>query len=235
LIEKVSDSTIEQSQQKKSESRLLSMAMAILTASAILAASIAVPVLCRPFYYGHITPLQIRLRIMLSEAQIKETYDEIMDYCLGMSDTFEMTHLPWSADGASHFADVRMLFLLDLIIAVVSVFLLVSLWTISSLCKIRPARIKGHIPAYWAAAGLGITFMVLGILAAINFDGCFTAFHTVFFPGRDNWIFDAATDPVINMLPQVFFRNCAVLVFVLVIVSCGVLLMVDKRCRKGQA
>jgi len=216
----------------KRESKLLTVIITILTATAVLAGSIAVPILCRPFYYAHIEPLKISLRTALTEVQIKETYNEVMAYCLGSTDAFQLTHLSWSADGASHFADVRGLFLFDLKIAVASVVLLGILWAMGKHYDIRPARIKGRGPGFWAAVGLGGCFAVLGGLAALDFDRAFTVFHAVFFPGKENWIFDYRVDPVINMLPQTFFRNCAILVLILIIVCCITLILVDCKAAR---
>ena len=55
-------------------------------------------------------------------------------------------------------------------------------------------------------------FAVLGLLVASNFQVAFTVFHTIFFPGKDNWIFDYRTDPIIGAMPQAFFMNCAILI-----------------------
>ncbi len=216
----------------KRESKLIAAAMTVFTALAVLSGSIAVPILCRSFYYAHITPLQMRLRVRLTEEQVRETYNEVMDYCMGKMDTFELSHLTWSAEGASHFADVRNLFLLDLTVAATAIALLVILWAIRRYCNIRPTLIKDHSPMFWAATGLVCTFTVLGFLGTVDFDGFFTAFHTVFFPGKDNWIFDPETDPVINMLPQVFFRNCAILVGALILIGCIILILADRYYRK---
>ena len=181
----------------KRESKLLSAVIAILTALAILSGSIAVPILCRPFYYAHITPLQMRLRVRLTEEQVRETYHEVMDYCLGFTENFQLSHLAWSADGAAHFADVQRLFLLDIKVAVAAVTGLLLLWIFARCKGFQPARLKGHTPGFWAATGLGTMFLLLSAFAALDFDAAFAAFHTVFFPGKDNWIFDASVDPVI--------------------------------------
>lgn len=214
-------------------SRLIASVMSLLTAAGILSGAVGVPILCRQFYYMHITPLQIRLRCGLTEEQIRETYNEVMDYCLGVTDNFELTHLIWSAEGASHFADVRGLFIFDLAVFTICVALLAALWGICRTKKIKPHLFKGHTPGFWAATALLSFFLIVGGLAAVNFDVFFTAFHTVFFPGKDNWIFDFRTDPVIRMLPQVFFQNCALLVLALVVVCCVVLLVADWKFRKN--
>lgn len=216
----------------KKESRLLAIVMAVLTTTGILSGAIAVPILCRQFYYAHIEPLCMRLRVGLPEEQVRETYDEVMDYCLGMTEDFRLTHLTWSAEGADHFADVQRLFLLDLRVAAVSILLLILLWGIAQRKHLRPAFIKGHSPGFWAAIGLGTAFAIIGSLAAMDFDRAFTTFHAVFFPGKDNWIFDAKTDPVIDMLPEVFFRNCAILTVGLILISCMILILADGHYRK---
>ena len=216
----------------KKESKLLSVMTAVLTALAVVAGAIAVPILYRPFYYAHITPLQMRLRVRLTEEQVRETYDEVMDYCLGFAENFQLSHLAWSADGASHFADVQRLFLSDIKVAVAAIIGLVLLWVFARCKGFQPARLKGHNPGFWAATGLGTMFLLLGAFAAFDFDAAFTAFHAVFFPGKDNWIFDASVDPVINMLPQVFFRNCALLVFGLILIACILLILADRRGKK---
>ena len=71
---------------------------------------------------------------------------------------------------------------------------------------------SGPGPRLWAAAGLGIVFAVVGLLASLDFERAFVVFHALFFPGKDNWLFDPAVDQIILILPEVFFRNCALLI-----------------------
>ena len=84
-----------------------------------------------------------------------------------------------------------------------------------------------------AAAGLGAAFLTVGGLTALDFDRAFVIFHRVFFPGKENWIFDWQTDPIILFLPQDFFRNCAILILVLLLVWCGALIAADVWAKKG--
>ena len=72
-------------------------------------------------------------------------------------------------------------------------------------------------------------FLLVGALAALDFNRAFVAFHVLFFPGKDNWLFDPRTDQIINILPQEFFRNCAILILVLLITGCAVLILWDLR------
>lgn len=219
-------------------SKLLSLFTGVFTALLVLSASIAVPLLCRPFYYAHIEALNLDGYTGLSVEQIREAFDQVMDYCLGLRPDFAAGVLPFSESGASHFADVRVLFLLDLWVAVISLAALVILFIISRRKKLTPAPLLGHGPGFWAAIGLGGLFLIVGGLAATNFERAFVIFHSLFFPGKTNWLFDWRTDPIILLLPEDFFRNCAILILALLIFWCVILIAADllaQRRRKKLA
>lgn len=208
-------------------SKLLALFTGVFTALLVLTASIAAPLLCRPFYYAHIEALDLDGYTGLSVAQIKQAFDQVMDYCLGLRSDFAAGVLPFSQSGASHFADVRVLFLLDLWVAAISLAALVVLFVIGRKRKLTPAPLLGHGPGFWAAIGLGGLFLIVGGLAATNFDRAFVVFHSLFFPGKTNWLFDWRTDPIILLLPETFFRNCAILILALLIFWCVVLIAAD--------
>ena len=110
----------------------------------------------------------------------------------------------------------------------------------SRLKHVRPYCFRGRGPGFWAAAGLAAVFLVVGGLAALDFDRAFLIFHALFFPGKTNWLFDWRTDPVILILPETFFRNCALLILALVMLWCAVLIFADlwagkRRKQRGQS
>ena len=216
-------------------SKPMSMLLSVLIALVVLTGSIAVPLLCRPFYYAHIGPMGLE-GYGLSREEIQTAYDEMMDFCLGKREDFSAGVLAFSQSGADHFADVRGLFLLDLRVLRASLALLLAALVICKMKGVRPYRFLGRGPGLWAAAGLGIVFLVIGGLAALDFDRAFVIFHSIFFPGKDNWIFDWQTDPIILFLPQDFFRNCAILILVLLLVWCAALVAADlwTEKRKGR-
>ena len=206
---------------------------AVLIALVILSGAIAVPILFRPFYWWHIDPLGIPEYMGLTAEQIKQAYGEMLDYCMGLSNTFSVGVLPFSESGAAHFADVRKLFILDLAVLVVAGIAL----TVLCLTDRKPVRLAGHTPGFWSAIGLGASFLIVGILVAMDFETAFTLFHKLFFPGKDNWVFDPYEDPVINMLPATFFANCAILIFAVILISCIGLVLYDRKkaplCKGG--
>ena len=207
-------------------SKLLCVLLAVLTGLVVLTASVAVPILCRPFYYAHIGPLKLKEHTGLTEAEIKTAFDQMLDYCLG-AEEFSTGVLAWSEEGKAHFTDVRGLFLLDLRVLAAAVILLAAALVLCKAKKVRPCRLLNRGPGFWAAAGLGVSFLAVGGLAALDFDRAFVIFHSIFFPGKDNWIFDWRTDPIILFLPQDFFRNCAVLILALLLLWCAALIAAD--------
>lgn len=215
------------------ESKPLCALMAVCAALALLTASIAAPILCRPFYYAHIGPLKLVERTGLTENEIKTAFDEMLDYCLG-AEEFSTGVLKWSEEGRAHFTDVRGLFLLDLRMLGASLGLLAAVLLYARFTGRRPARPRGRGPGFWAGAGLGVAFLLVGALAALDFNRAFVVFHALFFPGKDNWLFDPAEDQIINILPQEFFRNCALLILALLVLGCAALILFDLRRSRGK-
>ena len=204
-------------------SKLLCVLLAVLTGLVVLTASVAVPILCRPFYYAHIGPLKLEERTGLTEAEIKTAFDQMLDYCLG-AEEFSTGVLAWSEEGKAHFTDVRGLFLLDLRVLGAALCLLAAVLLYARFAGRAPARPLGRGFGFWAGAGLGGGFLLVGALAALDFGRAFVLFHALFFPGKDNWMFDPWEDQIISILPQEFFRNCALLT-----AGCAALIVLDLR------
>ena len=207
-------------------SKPLSVVLSVLTALLVVSASIAVPLLCRPFYYAHIGPMELT-KYGLTEGEIMAAYNDMMDFCLGLRPDFAAGELWWSESGASHFADVRKLFLLDLWVLGGSLVVLVCVFIYCRAKRVKPYCFAGRGPGFWAAAGLGASFLTIGGLAALDFDRAFVIFHSIFFPGKTNWLFYWEEDPIILFLPQEFFRNCAILILALLLVWCAALILSD--------
>ena len=53
------------------QSKLLTLLLAVAAAAVLLSGAIAVPILCRPFYYAHIDPLQLEEATGYTRAEIK--------------------------------------------------------------------------------------------------------------------------------------------------------------------
>lgn len=206
--------------------KLKAIIRTVLIAFVVLSGAIALPILFRPFYWWHIEPFGIPGYMDMTVAQIKQAYGEMLNYCMGLSNTFSVGVLPFSESGAAHFADVRNLFILDLVVLIISG---IALGILCYVNRKETLRLAGHTPGFWSAVGLGVSFAIVGGLVAIDFEKVFTVFHKIFFPGKDNWVFNTYEDPVIYMLPAEFFANCALLIFAVILISCIGLLFYDRK------
>lgn len=212
-------------------SRIIYVFTAIITAAFILSLSIAAPILIRPFYYAQISMRNLEAETGFTHEQIKEAYDDMVDYCIGINPEFGTGDLRWSESGKSHFDDVRALFLLDLRILAISLVLL-AVYLVYSGRRNRPGTYNGRSPLYYGAAGLLITFIIIGGMCALNFNYAFTVFHKIFFPGRNNWLFDPGTDEIIKVLPEGFFASCAILILAVMMVICITIIILT--CKKNK-
>ena len=130
-------------------SKLATAALTVILALLVLSASIAVPILFRPFYYIQIDALRLPERTGWPEEVIREAYDEVLDFCV-LGTPFGTGELSWSESGRSHFADVRVLFRADFLVlgvTAVSAALLLFLRRLHRLEFYRPAG-RGPV-GYW--------------------------------------------------------------------------------------
>lgn len=174
----------------------------------LLTLAITLTINARWLYQFDIGHLDLLDYTSLSEKELLHNFDQLIRYLnLPWVDTLKMTDFPVSSSGALHFYEVKRLFLVNYGLLVVTV--VPSILYVRQLMKqeclwklIQPFRIAVVVP------------IVIAFLMAVNFDRFFVMFHGVFF-NNDAWIFNPATDPIINVLPETFFLHCFILFFVL--------------------
>ncbi|REC33587.1 TIGR01906 family membrane protein [Enterococcus pseudoavium] len=193
----------------------------------LLTLAITLTINARWLYQFDIGHLELLDYTTLSEKELLHNFDQLMNYLnRPWVKTLEMTDFPVSASGALHFYEVKKLFLLNygllLVTLIPSVLYLrrlagqKHLWLL-----IQPFRIAVVAP------------MVIAFLMAVNFDRFFIMFHGVFF-NNDAWIFNPATDPIINVLPETFFLHCFLLFFVLLEIFYFLPIYFGKRALKKE-
>lgn len=210
----------------------LTVALCLCIVLTVISAAIALPIYFRPFYYWQMDALGVTERTGYDKATIVAAYDEVLNYLTIPGREFGTGAMPHSAEGASHFADCRVLFFLNNAVFLVSVAGLLLLWLLHRRGWFRLCYPKGRHPATWCGGGILLTFGLLGGLVALNFDMAFTVFHKVFFWGKTNWILDPHTDPFVDALPPNFFLNCGVLILSCVVLASVFLLIYGHRHRK---
>ena len=219
--------SVEVSMKKASKSYTVGLILALMLL--VLSASIAVPLVWRGFYYLHINGLDLPARTGYTVEEIRGAFDEMMDFCV-FQQPFGTGVLKWSQEGYLHFVDCELLFRIDFTLLAVSLAAVLLLWHMNR--EYEAVRFFGKGPMFWAGSLLAGLFVLIGGFAASDFDRAFVLFHTVFFPGKTNWIFDYRTDQIINILPQVVFRNYGILIVGLLFAGCIGLIFADKINRK---
>lgn len=221
----------------KKTSKFFSLLTTLALIPFLVTGAVAVPILWRGFYYGQINALSLPARTGFSPEIIRGAFDEVMDY-LVKGAPFGTGKLAWSESGMAHFADCRFLFQLDFRILAVSAALLLIVLLLTAAKKVRLHRFGGRGPCFWAFAVLVMAVLVFGIWGLVDFESLFTAFHTLFFPGKDNWVFDYRYDQIILILPEDFWARTGALVAALAFGAGALLTVLEEvlhRLRKPKS
>ena len=177
----------------------------------IFSAAVVVVLNFRLLYYLDITLLGIENETGMNAAQIKANYDALISYnALWFRGELVFPSLPMSESAAIHFREVKRIFdLIQIIFALSGIASLISIIIMKRRGKRKYLRIAGILTL--------IIPLILGILAAVDWQHFFVTFHKIAF-NNDYWLFDPSTDPIILQLPDMFFFHCAAAILLLV---CG--------------
>jgi len=178
----------------------------------IITSSIGLPIYCRTFYYAQIEPLGVPEATDKTVEEIKEGYDEVLDYLTLPGREFGAGSFKYSEEGKAHFVDCKVLFDLNATVLIASAVVVITLFVLHLCGCVQLCRPFGLPPSFFSGLMTFAVFGVLGAVVAVDFNTAFTVFHQLFFPGKDNWLFDWRTDEIILALPQQFFMNCAILI-----------------------
>ncbi len=204
--------------------------LALILTLAIIGISVVGTLAFRPLYYHDMEVLGIAEYTGLSEAEIRENYDTLIDYNMTWEDgNLEFPTLPMSENGKIHFEEVKEIFDIFKYLAVFG-----SLLGVAGIVLMARKKEYRYLKMT-AIVSCGLP-VVLGILVALFWDEVFVIFHELFF-NNDYWIFDYRTDPIILLLPDEFFMHCALLIFGGVLFGAVVCLVsylfLTKRAVKG--
>lgn len=158
----------------------------------------------------------------ISYKALMHNYNQLMVYLYNpFEHVLRMQNFPTSAKGAVHFADVKNLFILNV------VALVLTAWPACRWLKELTQKRHRYILQRPATIGISIPVVLLAIMA-MNFDAFFVRFHEILFRNSD-WMFDPAEDPIINVLPEDFFATCFVIGFVIFIGVLAYLAIMGRR------
>lgn len=188
----------------------------------LLTLAITITINFRPLYRFSIQRFDLLAISGLDQGTLLKNFDQLMDFLnKPWITSMNLPDFPMSAAGYGHFVDVKYLFLLNYAVLLVTVIPAVAYL----LYLKRNGRLWQLVrPFQW---GMGVP-VILGFLMAIGFDTFFVKFHELFF-SNDDWLFDPATDPIINVLPEGFFMYCFILAFVLLEVFFFLMVLIGRR------
>ena len=194
-----------------------SILLSLILTLTLISLAVVLTLACKPLYYLDIHALHIPETTGYTISEIKANYDAVIDYSLSFGNApLEFPTFPMSEGGRIHFEEVKNIFNLFKYIAIFG--------TLTGAAGILRQRRKQSYGYLKLTAILTVSLpAVIGATVALNWDWAFGTFHELAF-NNDYWLFDPATDPVINILPDAYFLHCAFMILVLVILGsiiCG--------------
>ena len=208
------------------KSKLTKLTLSIILTLTITSLAVVLTLVCKPLYYLDIHALHIPETTGCTISEIKANYNAVIDYCLSFGNApLEFPTFPMSEGGRIHFEEVKNIFNLFKYMVIGG--------TLASTAGILWMRRK-HCYGYLKLTAILTVALpaIIGAAVALNWDRTFVTFHEIAF-NNDYWLFDPATDPVINILPDLYFLHCAVMILALVILG-SILCAWAYRAEKGK-
>ena len=182
----------------------------------IISLCVTLTLLYRPLYYRDMRDMKLAERNGVTEEEILENYRTLINYNTVFGpDELEFPTLTQSETGRIHFAEVKKIFVAFQWTGIVCLILISTL-----LARSRVARDFRWLRAS-AIVVAGILLAIAAVFLIGGWDNVFVWFHKLAFD-NDYWIFDAATDPIINFLPDTFFLHCALMIIINVLIGAGI-------------
>ncbi len=164
----------------------------------------------QPFYSYQFEKNGVYQVVDIDRAAMPTVIDRLSGYVVGRYPTFNYQLTiggvrcdVYNAREVLHMADVRKTFDVTRYIgAFIAIYVTAVIFALAAeqrldyLVKLTRAGLIGVV----------IATLLLGVLVASNFAKYFVVFHEIFFD-NDLWLLNPATDRLIQMLPQVFFRD----------------------------
>ena len=167
----------------------------------ILSLSVVLILNFRPLYQYDMRSQHLSETYGLSEEEILSNYDALIDYnSIFYQGALHFPTLPMSKEGEIHFQEVKQIF------DAIQILLIVTSLTFLPLAA-RAIRMKSCTFLLLIPGITGIVAAAVLAGALIDWEGFFVAFHQLAFQ-NDYWLFDPETDPIINLLPDLYFFHC---------------------------
>jgi len=176
----------------------------------------------QPLYSWSIDHFQLLTMTTLSKSELLDNYGLLLNFLNNpWNHTLALPDFPMSEAGAGHFYDVKKLFLLNYSVLAITI--------VPTGIFLRYLQKNRRFWRLLFPMQLGMVApFIFGFFMFVGFDAFFIKFHELFF-SNDDWLFNPATDPIINVLPEQFFMYCFILFFVLIEVFFLLMFFLGKR------
>lgn len=190
--------------------------------------------------------LSLSREMGVSNLDLVSSCERLIDYMEGRVDSIdiqvtvngEQVLMFEQEQEISHMADVRLLYQRFRTFRDFGVLLALVLYLLGAVLHIRSAMHTLASGYVYGAFVIALFAGFLGTWAALDFSNFWTFFHQMLFWNND-WLFDASTSRMINMLPEQFFSDVilrmailAGVAFVLLLVASAVALASIRKKRR---
>jgi len=183
-------------------------------AISLLAVGLYIAINFRALYYLNISWNDLPASSGYNAVVIRENYDALIDYCCPFfTGALSFPSLPSSESAISHFAEVKTIFNVIYILGAISLIFTVSMFILRH-------REGSYMYLRTCAISAAVLPVFVTLFSIISFDTLFVLFHKLMF-NNDDWIFNPATDPIIDMLPENYFAQCAILIALVMLIGAG--------------
>ncbi len=190
-----------------------------------------------PYFEWHYEHHNIEATTHMTVDELMVVTDKMMDYLIDKRDSLDMTATingredeVFGEREKAHMADVKTLFMGGKHIrdygAIILILLLLYLW------RSRRKQLADWINQlkFFFVGAFGVS-VVLFVLFQSNFSKYFVLFHKIFFD-NDLWLLDPRTDILINMVPEIFFFQTALLILLVFVIMVVGTLVITHLLRK---
>ncbi len=192
----------------------------------------------KSFYRQEYQKLDTAEQIGMSDADLQNATDALLDYLRGKRDDLRVQAVVrgqqrevFNQREILHMADVKTLYLWAMRIGNGLLILAVAFYLWAWLGK-RDIKtiLSGYLQGNYVLLGL---IAALGIYAALDFNSFWTGFHKIFFT-NDLWLLDPRTDILIQMVPEQFFFDLVMRIVVSAAILIAILMAVAHIAKRRQ-
>jgi len=198
--------------------KFIQFIISIIAFAFILSGAVWLTLNFKPLYKWDAEKYNLTKECGMGTDELLANYDALIEYNnFWGPDTLKFPSLPMSAEGEQHFAEVKQIFvILEWTAMIGFVVMLIGLIALKSR---RALRLTGVLSIIFPIVAAGAFYFF--------WDKMFVLFHKLFF-ANDFWIFNAASDPVILILPEEFFLHCVLMIAGIMIVA-GIICIILSR------